>query len=62
MLRDGQVELHQDGGGSRGDPCHASVEQIGQPGDVPEVAAFLPSDAARCVTGVSITVDGGSTL
>jgi NAD(P)-dependent dehydrogenase (short-subunit alcohol dehydrogenase family) len=33
--------------------------RAGQPNEVAEVAAFLASDKASYVTGVSIAVDGG---
>jgi NAD(P)-dependent dehydrogenase (short-subunit alcohol dehydrogenase family) len=39
-----------------------ALKRIGQPEDTWLEVAFLASDATRCVTGVSITVDGGSTL
>ena len=32
---------------------------VSQPQDVAEVVAFLASDAARCITGQVIAVDGG---
>ena len=35
---------------------------IGTPGDVAGAAVYLASDAARYVTGTTITVDGGLTL
>ena len=35
--------------------------RVGQPADVADVIAFLISDAARYVTGQSLTVDGGLT-
>ena len=39
-----------------------TLKGIGQPVDVADVIAFLPLDGARCVTGASIPVDGGTTL
>jgi NAD(P)-dependent dehydrogenase (short-subunit alcohol dehydrogenase family) len=39
-----------------------ALKRIGQPSDVADVIAFLASDAARCITGASIPVDGGSKL
>jgi 3-oxoacyl-[acyl-carrier protein] reductase len=45
-------------------PVEALVAQtplgrLGEPEDIAEVVGFLVSDAARWVTGQSITVDGG---
>src|ERR1700739_189213 len=39
-----------------------ALKRLGQPEDVADVVAFLASDGARCVTGASIPVDGGSKL
>src|ERR1700730_390047 len=39
-----------------------ALKRIGKPEDVADVVAFLASDAARWITGVSIPVDGGSKL
>jgi 3-oxoacyl-[acyl-carrier protein] reductase len=39
-----------------------SLKRIGKPEDVADVIAFLASDGARWITGVSIPVDGGSKL
>src|ERR1700677_1110003 len=39
-----------------------ALKRIGKPEDVADVVAFLASDAARCITGASIPVDGGSKL
>jgi 3-oxoacyl-[acyl-carrier protein] reductase len=38
------------------------LQQISTPQDVTDVVAFLASDAAGWLTGVSIPVDGGSKL
>jgi NAD(P)-dependent dehydrogenase (short-subunit alcohol dehydrogenase family) len=39
-----------------------ALKRIGKPDDVADVIAFLASDKARWITGVSIPVDGGSKL
>ena len=39
-----------------------ALKRIGKPEDVADVIAFLASDKARWITGVSIPVDGGSKL
>jgi 3-oxoacyl-[acyl-carrier protein] reductase len=39
-----------------------ALKRIGKAEDVADVVAFLASDAARWITGVSIPVDGGSKL
>jgi 3-oxoacyl-[acyl-carrier protein] reductase len=39
-----------------------ALKRLGKPDDVADVVAFLASDAARWITGVSIPVDGGSKL
>jgi NAD(P)-dependent dehydrogenase (short-subunit alcohol dehydrogenase family) len=39
-----------------------ALKRIGKPEDVADVVAFLVSDKARCITGASIPVDGGSKL
>lgn len=39
-----------------------SLKRLGRPEDVADVIAFLASDCARWITGVSIPVDGGSKL
>jgi NAD(P)-dependent dehydrogenase (short-subunit alcohol dehydrogenase family) len=39
-----------------------ALKRIGQPSDVADVIAFLASDGARWITGVSLPVDGGSKL
>jgi 3-oxoacyl-[acyl-carrier protein] reductase len=39
-----------------------ALKRIGKPEDVADVVAFLASEAARWITGASITVDGGSKL
>ena len=39
-----------------------ALKRIGKPDDVADVVAFLASDKARWITGVSIPVDGGSKL
>ena len=39
-----------------------ALKRVGQPDDVAAVIAFLASDGARWITGVSIPVDGGSKL
>jgi 3-oxoacyl-[acyl-carrier protein] reductase len=39
-----------------------ALKRIGKPEDVADVVAFLASDAARWITGASISVDGGSKL
>ena len=39
-----------------------ALKRVGQPDDVADVIAFLASDGARWITGVSIPVDGGSKL
>lgn len=38
---------------------HQLIPRLTEPQDVAEVVAFLASDAARAITGTSITVDGG---
>jgi 3-oxoacyl-[acyl-carrier protein] reductase len=39
-----------------------ALKRIGKPEDVADVVAFMASDAARWITGVSIPVDGGTKL
>src|ERR1700719_2091339 len=39
-----------------------ALKRIGKPEDVADVVAFIASDAARWITGASISVDGGSKL
>src|SRR6266478_4679502 len=39
-----------------------ALKRIGKPEDIADVVAFLASDAARWITGGSISVDGGSKL
>ena len=39
-----------------------ALKRIGQPSDVADVIAFIASDKARWVTGVTLPVDGGSKL
>src|SRR5580704_5431261 len=39
-----------------------TLKRIGQPDDIASVIAFLVSDDARCITGETIAVDGGSKL
>jgi 3-oxoacyl-[acyl-carrier protein] reductase len=39
-----------------------ALKRLGKPEDVADVVAFVASDAARWITGVSIPVDGGSKL
>jgi 3-oxoacyl-[acyl-carrier protein] reductase len=39
-----------------------ALKRTGKPEDVADVVAFLASDGARCITGASIPVDGGSKL
>lgn len=39
-----------------------ALKRIGKPDDVADVIAFLASDKARWITGVSIPVEGGSKL
>ena len=39
-----------------------ALKRIGKPEDVADVVAFLATDKARWITGVSIPVDGGSKL
>lgn len=39
-----------------------ALKRIGKPDDVADVIAFLASNGARWITGVSIPVDGGSKL
>ena len=39
-----------------------ALKRLGRPDDVADVVAFLASDRARWITGVSIPVDGGSKL
>jgi 3-oxoacyl-[acyl-carrier protein] reductase len=39
-----------------------ALKRIGKPEDVADVVAFVASDGARWITGVSIPVDGGSKL
>jgi NAD(P)-dependent dehydrogenase (short-subunit alcohol dehydrogenase family) len=40
---------------------HQLLPRLGQPQDVAELVAFLASDAARPITGATITIDGGTT-
>ena len=39
-----------------------ALKRIGKPEDVADVVAFVASDGARWITGISIPVDGGSKL
>ena len=39
-----------------------ALKRIGKPEDIADVVAFLVSEGARWITGVSIPVDGGSKL
>jgi 3-oxoacyl-[acyl-carrier protein] reductase len=39
-----------------------ALKRIGQADDVADVVAFLASDKARWITGVTLPVDGGSKL
>jgi 3-oxoacyl-[acyl-carrier protein] reductase len=39
-----------------------ALKRLGKPDDVADVVAFLASEGARWITGVSIPVDGGSKL
>jgi len=39
-----------------------ALKRIGQADDVADVIAFLASDKARWITGVTLPVDGGSKL
>ena len=39
-----------------------ALKRIGQAADVADVIAFLASDNARWITGVTLPVDGGSKL
>jgi NAD(P)-dependent dehydrogenase (short-subunit alcohol dehydrogenase family) len=39
-----------------------ALKRIGKPEDVADVVAFMASDGARWITGVSIPVDGGTKL
>jgi 3-oxoacyl-[acyl-carrier protein] reductase len=39
-----------------------ALKRIGQAADVADVIAFLASDKARWITGVTLPVDGGSKL
>ena len=39
--------------------ARTALKRLGEPGDVAEVVVFLASDAARYITGETITVDGG---
>lgn len=39
-----------------------ALKRIGQPDDVADVIAFLVSEKARWITGVTLPVDGGSKL
>jgi NAD(P)-dependent dehydrogenase (short-subunit alcohol dehydrogenase family) len=39
-----------------------ALKRVAQPHDIGDVVAFLASDAARWITGVTIRVDGGSKL
>jgi len=39
-----------------------ALKRIGKPDDVADVIAFLASDRARWITGLSISGDGGTKL
>lgn len=37
------------------------VARSGDPGEVADLVAFLATDAAACITGAEIAIDGGRT-
>src|SRR5260221_4509186 len=38
------------------------LARFGEPGDIANAVAFLPSDEAQCITGQTLTVDGGMVM
>jgi NAD(P)-dependent dehydrogenase (short-subunit alcohol dehydrogenase family) len=49
-------------GGDRTLSANIPMGDFGQPEDLGPLAVYLASDAARCMTGAALVIDGGYTL